>query len=225
MSCLQAPLFPTPSTATLSPDTQSGARSHCGTDQEFTPASSLQGLAATPSPTKVWQLLDLEPMTEVYQPSPLYLRIGELPDPAEGEPPVGQVLFADECDYSTDISDRQGRPARKQKRSRQHRYPPPPPNGYPLPHGPPNGGNTRLGSRVGSWLQLYGPCGHIRFSFFLFRCFSVERPGVGPASMSTGKRQAALQHDTPNKHAHQGSPLPWHIQQQLHELQQEEEAQ
>ena len=212
VSCLQAPLFPTPSTVTLSPDTQSGTRSHCDTDQEFTPTGSLQ--AATPSPTKVWQLLGLEPMTEIYQPSPLYLRTGELPDPAEGEPPMGRVLFADECDYSTDVSDRQGRPAGKLEKEHAAQIRP-----------PWNGGNTCFGSRASSWLQSYGPCGHMHFPFFLSWFFLAECPELGPASMSTGKRQTELHHDTPNKHARQSSPLLWHIQQQLHEIQQEEEAQ
>ena len=175
VSCLQDPLFLTPSTVTLFFDTPSGDRSHCDTDQECTPAGFLQ--AATPSPAKVWQLLGSEPMTKIYQPSPLYLRAGALPDPAEGEPPVGWVLFADECDFSTDVSDRQGWPARKQKRSRQHRYDP-----------AWNGGNACFGSRAGSLLQSCGLYGHIHPPFFLSWCLLVERPEVGRASMSTDKR-------------------------------------
>ena len=93
------------------------------------------------------------------------------------------------------------------------------------PPPPWNGGNTCFGSGAGFWLKSYGPCGHIHFPFFLSWCLLAERPEVGPTSTSSGKRQAELHHEPPNKHARQSSPLPWHIQQQLHEKQQEEEAQ
>ena len=60
-------------------------------------------------------------MSDTYKPSPLYLRASELPNPAVGEPPVDRVLFNDECDCSTDVTNRQGRPTRKQKKGKHSR--------------------------------------------------------------------------------------------------------
>ena len=48
------------------------------------------------------------------------LRARELPDPAEGEPLVERVLFNDNYDYSSNVSDRQGRSERKRKKSRHY---------------------------------------------------------------------------------------------------------
>ena len=47
-------------------------------------------------------------MSGSYHPSPLYLRASELPDLVVGEHPVERVLFHDDRDYHTDVSDRQG---------------------------------------------------------------------------------------------------------------------
>ena len=91
------------------------------TDHESTPSGSLPSLAITPSPTAAWKALGLEPMSNTYRPSSLYLRASKLRDPAEGESPVGQVLFTEEADYSTDVTDRQGRSARQQKKGKHHR--------------------------------------------------------------------------------------------------------
>ena len=66
----------------------------------------------------VWKLLDLEALSDSYHPSPLYMRASELPDPAMGEPLVERVLFHDDCDYNTDVSNRQGRFVRKRNKGK-----------------------------------------------------------------------------------------------------------
>ena len=72
----------------------------------------------TPTPLAIWNMLGLEPMSDNYRPSPLYLQAPNLQDPAEGEPPVDRALITDDCDHSTNVSDRQGRSLRQKKQTK-----------------------------------------------------------------------------------------------------------
>ena len=63
---LQAQLSATPSTRTLSPDTESDNCSQYMTDRESTPVSTTPSHTVTPSPMAVWKLQGLGPMSNRY---------------------------------------------------------------------------------------------------------------------------------------------------------------
>ena len=121
VALLQAPLLTTPSIVTLSPSAQSHDCLQDLSEQQLASAAMTPSHILAPSLVAIWKILGLEPITNNYHPSTLYLRAGELPDPGGAEPPVERVLFNDKCDDTTDVSDRQGRLERKRKKSKHYR--------------------------------------------------------------------------------------------------------
>ena len=103
------------------PDIESSNCSQYTTNHETTPVVPTPSHVVTVSPMAV-EAIPFRTDVRHTCPPPLYLRASELPDSAVGEPPVDRVVFSDECDYSIDINDRQGRPFHKWKKGKHCRW-------------------------------------------------------------------------------------------------------